>query len=306
MRIHAGFTSALLLLTGLVLHPQRDDAQSSVGYFPIPTRAFVIEGGFIGLQSGVMRNPKVEPAAEGDARYPVRYFLMTRNETQAPVVLGVEWQFPGEEWKKGGQTGILPGKDMAFWQDKLGLLADTAINVRVTVWAAKTPLTVIGSEETLLRFSSAERDAFLSVVFAQGKSTMMTGWPEMGHPASEIPGTQAGAELQNDIQLLLWKEESKQHRDCRHETVVVTPARLDSSAVIADMLAAGGDPAKAARKLVQQASNPNKSGVVRLERWVMKSCDSVSTYEVLLAPAKRGGTDIIVHTAARDTTTHRP
>lgn len=305
MRIGAGSAIAIPLLIGLFLCPQPGDAQGSVGYFPIPTRAFVVDGGSIGLQSGVMRNPRAQAGDSGASRYPTRYFLMIRNETQAHVVAGVEWQFPGEEWKKGGGTGIAPGKDMAFWQDKFGVIADTAINVRVTVWAAKTPLTVIGSEETFLRFSSAERDGFLSVAFAQGQNTMMTGWPEMGHPATDIPGTRVGAELQSDIQLLLWKEESKRHRDCKHETAQVTPAPLDSSAIIAGMLAAGGAPAKAARNLLKKARDVPQSGMVHHERWVMKSCDVLTTYEVLLAPARRGGTDIIVQ-AAHDTTARKP
>jgi hypothetical protein len=281
------------------------DAQSAIGFFPIPTRAFVVGGGSIGLQSGVMRNRAVHPADSGLARYPTRYFLVARNETDSVIAVGVEWQFPGEDWKKGGQTALVPGQDMAFWQDKLGVFADTAINVRVSVFAATNPPTKIGTEETFLRFTSTERDGFLRVAFEQGQQTMMTGWPEMGHPADSVPGTQADAELQSDIQLFLWKEESKQHRDCKHEAVRATPAVLDSSSIIAGMLAAGDRPASAARNLVKQAHQGRDREVPHLEYWVMTSCGDVTTYEVLLAPARQG-TDIIVRQAVRDSTAQKP
>lgn len=294
-------TITWLPLLGLLLDPRSGDAQSTVGFFPIPTRAFVIGSGSIGLQSGVMRNRAVTPGDSGLARYPSRYFLVVRNETDSVVAIGVEWQFPGEDWKKGGLTGLVPGQDMAFWQDKLGVIADTAINVRVSVFAGRNSPTKIGSEETFLRFTSTERDEFLRVAFEQGHQTMMTGWPEMGHPADSIPGTQSDAQLTSDIQLFLWKEESKQHRDCKHETVRATPAVLDSSSIIAGMLASGGRPASAARNLIKKAHQGRERDVPHLEYWVMASCGDSTTYEVLLAPARRG-TDIIVRRAARDST----
>jgi len=113
--------------------------------------------------------------------------------------------------------------------------------------------------------------------------------------AKNIPGTRADAELQADIQLLLWREESKEHRDCLHETLRVQSLPLDSSVVIIEMLTAGGSPATAAQNLLQAARDTTPGdGMVHLERWVVKSCDTVTTYQVLLMPAAAGGTDIIV------------
>jgi len=291
---------------GLALLPKSSGAQSALGYFPIPTRAFVVEGGSIGLQAGVMRNREVQAGSAGESRHPTKYFLIVRNETDAIVMVTVEWQFPGEDWKRGGASPIERGKDLAFWQNKLGVIADTNINVRVTVYAARTPLTQIGSEETFLLFTSAEREEFLAANFSEGRNSMMTGWPEMGRPATNIPGTLADAELQTDIQLLLWKEESKQHRSCKHEAQRVEPAPLDSSAIIAGMLAEGGKAAKVAQRVVQRARDTAQQAAVRLERWTMGSCGVATTYEVLEMPSRGGGTDIIVRRAAEDTTTRRP
>lgn len=293
-------------LVALLLDSQPGHAQSAIGFFPIPTRAFVVGSGSIGLQSGVMRNRAVSPGDSGLARYPTRYFLVVRNETDSAVVVGIEWQFPGEDWKKGGLTALVRGQDMAFWQDKFGVIADTAINVRVSVFSGSaTPPVKIGSEETSLRFTSSERDGFLRVAFEQGQQTMMTGWPEMGHPADSIPGTQSDAQLTSDIQLFLWKEESKQHRDCRHEALRATPAVLDSSTIIAGMLATGGRAASAARNLIKKAHQGRDREVPHLEYWVIASCGDSTTYEVLLAPARRG-TDIIVHRTVRDSPSGKP
>jgi hypothetical protein len=74
---------------------------------------------------------------------------------------------------------------------------------------------------------------------------------------------------------------------------------LDSSAVIGEMLAAGGRPVTTARNLVQAARDTaHPEGVLYLERWVVKSCDTVTSYQVLLTPAAGGGTDLIVRREA--------
>lgn len=80
--------------------------------------------------------------------------------------------------------------------------------------------------------------------------------------------------------------------------------RIGAGSPIAILLLMGL--AKAARNLLEKVRDAPQGGVVRHERWVMKSCGVGTTYEVLLTPARRGGTDIIVQAVAHDTTAQKP
>jgi hypothetical protein len=176
-------------------------------------------------------------------------------------------------------------------------VSDAPINIRIAVFADEARTRHLGSEETFLLFTNAERETFLKTAFREGRNTLMTGWPEMGHPDQNVPGTLADAELQTDIQLLLWKEESKQHRDCTHESSRAEPAPADSSSIIAAMLAGDSAAATSARNLLERSRDTGQTGLVRLERWYVRSCDALTAYEVLLLASPGGGTDIIVRQA---------
>ena len=301
MRTMGRFATTTSLLVGLGLCPRSGDAQGASDFFKhlkLPTRAFVVEGGSIALQAFVTPKRGKRPGLSGESRYPTVYMLIVGNETGDPVWASMEWQFPGEAWKSGGRFKIDSGEVMPFMQERFGVIADTAINVRISVYSDKKLTKRVGSEETFLLFPRSERDEFLRVNSSQERNALMTGWPEMGRPATEVPGSLADAELQADIQLLIWKEESKEHRDCTHEALRAEAAPLDTSAVVRSMMAQ----AQAVR--VTRAEQAARQGrrvpadtarvAVRLGRWFMRSCDALTTYLALLLPAPGGGTDVVL------------
>jgi hypothetical protein len=239
-----------------------------------------------------MRSPDIPPGRIGKFRHPTKYFLTLVNETNTPVWIELEWRFPGEDAKQFRTGRIESAKSYQSWRNTFGVVSDKPIGLRIVVFADEARARLLGSEETFFLFTRDERDAFIRASFSQKQNIIMTGWPEMGSLATDVPGTLADAELQTDIQLLLWKEESKQHRDCKHEAVRAEPVPLDSSAIVADMLADSTVTA-AARSLVERAREATQPGVVRVERWLLKSCEAETAYEVLLVASPGGGTDVV-------------
>lgn len=207
--------------------------------------------------------------------------------------------FPGEDWTPGDTDKLNAGRCTLSLQKRLGVVADTPVQVRIAVYADKKRSRSLGVEETFLLFTAAERDGFLETL-AAGGSTLMSGWPEMGHPATDVPGTLADDQLQTDIQLLIWKEESKSHRDCEHEALRAEEAPLDTSAAVRAMLAEAqaAHAGRAERAAQQNQRRDTTQAVVRLERWFMKSCEALTTYLTLLVPTPGGGTDVVVRRVA--------
>lgn len=322
MRTATRSATTISLLAVLALCTRSSNAQNALAHLKFPTRAFLVEGGSIALQAGVMQNPDVERLPFGKFRYPTRYFVTVMNETGGPVWAEIEWRFPGEKPKPYKGSRIDPGETSWFWWNTWGVSTEKPINIRISVYSDERLTSKIGSEETFMLFDAGkDKEEFLrsfsgdvwsalrepeSRKRSPRRGVMWSGWPEMGHVAKNVQGTLADAELQGDIQLLLWKEESKQHRDCKHETVRAEPAPLESSAIITGMLAAGGTTATAAQNLLERARDPVQQGVVHLERWVMGSCGILTTYEVLLMPSPGAGTDIIIKKAAEETAAQKP
>jgi len=296
MRTAPAFMTTTATLVALALRPGWIEAQYPFCYLPLPTRAFVVEGGAIALQAFVAPNRDERPGAAGDARYPTGYFLIVRNEAVHTVWASVDWRFPGEEWKSGKPDKLNAGDCIVSLQNRLGVVADTSIQVRIAVYGDKKRARTLAVEATSLRFSAAEREQFLEA-YAAGGNSLMTGWPEMGRPATDVPGTMADGDLQTDIQLLIWKEESKAHRDCTHEALRAEATPLDTSAVVRAMLAEAqaGRARRAERAARQNQRRDTAQAEVRLERWFMKSCDALTTYLALLVPTRDiGGADVVI------------
>jgi len=296
MRTATAAVTTTTALIALALCPGWIEAQYPFCYLPLPTRAFVVEGGAIALQAFVTPNREARPGTSGDARYPTGYVLIVRNETGRTLWATVDWRFPGEEWKSRDANKMNAGDCTVSLHNRLGVVADTPIQVRIAVYGDKKRGRTLGVEEASLLFTAAEREQFLEA-YAAGGNTLMTGWPEMGHPATDVPGTIADADLQADIQLLIWKEESKAHRDCTHEALRAEAAPLDTSAVVRAMLAEAqtARARRAERAARQNQRRDTAQAVVRLERWFMRSCDALTTYLALLVPTPDiGGTDVVV------------
>jgi hypothetical protein len=104
----------------------------------------------------------------------------------------------------------------------------------------------------------------------------------MPHPKGDIPGTATDADLQEDIQFSLWKEESKQYRDCNHETQRAESADDKVNTVAASSMSETGE----------RNEPVSKSLNVLREFWWVRSCDVTSKYEVLLAESSDGAAEI--------------
>jgi hypothetical protein len=259
----------------------------------LPTRAFVVHEGAIALQAGVMRDPQIRPMPLGKFRYPTRYFVTVRNETTAPVWVALEWHFPGEKPHASQGKRLDPSAAYTTTRSTFGVIDEQPIGLRFTVYADEARSVSLGSEDTFMRFAKSEKEAFLKNFARTDGLPLMSGWPEMGALADSVPGSLADRALRSDVQLLLWKEESKQHRDCRHDIVRATPASIDSSALVLALMASDS---ATAEHLLTRAHDPAQASV-HLERWVISSCDTISAYEVLLTAGSTGGTDILVRKA---------
>jgi hypothetical protein len=266
-------------------------AQGTAGLPGFPTRAFLVEGGAIALQAGVMRDPQVQPMPIGKFKYPTVYFVTVSNETRAPVWVDLEWQFPGDKPHQTKGKRLDLGGSFMFSRSTFGVIDGEPINLRFLVYTDDGRSNKIGSEETFMQFEKADKEAFIKNFSKSHGLALISGWPEMGAVADSVPGTIADAKLQRDVQLLLWKEESKYHRDCKHEVRGAEPASLDSSATLAAMLMV--DSAEAAR-LLARTQDTTPAGRVQFEHWRVKSCDFQTTYEVLLQGSPSGGTDFAV------------
>jgi hypothetical protein len=252
----------------------------------LPARAFVVEGGSIGLTAGVMRNTEVARGPFGKLKYPTKYFIIATNETQAPVWIDIEWGFDEKEPpEKLSSKEVKPGEPYMVWRNTFGVVWDRDITVNVKVCADEARTKSLGVESTAMYFSEKEdKKGFQKSFDSTSALPVISGWKEMKHPGGPVEGTSADATLQNDIRLLLWKEESKRHRDCMHDMVRAEGYQPDSSANFARM---SEDLRKSGADLVAH-------GKAHFEKWMVKSCGTISSYEVLILTSAEGGTDFRV------------
>jgi hypothetical protein len=100
----------------------------------------------------------------------------------------------------------------------------------------------------------------------------------------DVPGTAANAQLQNDITQKLIEEASKTHGDCGHIVLKADAYKATEPSVI--VIEMGGDAPALAKSL-------RAKGLMFIEKWFLKSCETVNIYEVLLWKSGTG-TDIMV------------
>ena len=100
----------------------------------------------------------------------------------------------------------------------------------------------------------------------------------------DVPGTAANAQLQNDITQKLIEEASKNHGDCGHIVLKAEAYKATEPSVI--VIEMGGDTPALAKSLRAEDS-------MLVEKWFLKSCETVNIYEVLLWRSGTG-TDIMI------------
>ncbi len=129
-------------------------------------------------------------------------------------------------------------------------------------------------------------DANTATVVAGTKKTNMNAFGESYKPSLPrvVPGTATDSELQSDITQQLFVEASKYYHDCKHNVLKAEVYRSSQRSVIASEM--GGKVPELEQRLRDKSQ-------MLVEKWFVKSCDTVSKYEVLLLRAETG-TDIMV------------
>jgi hypothetical protein len=269
-----------------------DNAKRS--YPLMPTRAFVIDGGSVAIQAGVSGDPVRPSLPFGNMKYPARYFVSLFNEADRTVWAQIHWYFPHKRKDKFTQKSskvmeLEAGSQRNVWWAKFGIVADKNHPVKIIISTDKKQKDILHTEETHMYFAAAEVDVFKErfddfVSQGGGGLPLINGWQEMPHPKTDIPGTATDANLQGDIQHSLWKEESKQYRDCNHDTLRAESADDKVSTVVASSMSEAGE---------RNEPVPKSQTMLR-EFWWIRSCDVTSKYEVLLAESSDGAAEITV------------
>lgn len=263
----------------------------------LPEKAFDVEDGFVAVVAGVMPSPAAMSALPiGKLKYPTRYFVELRNESPYPLWLDAAWTFPEKGKAVTSKTvrskKVPSGGSYIFYSDKLGVIVEQPIVVDLQAWSDEKRVNRVGSQQAEMRFQQADVDAFLASFPSpyKGKSNddsqamIISGWRDLPAPRTDVPGTLADATLQADIQLLLWKSDSRKRWSCDRE--VVGAAAID--AADSEMLSAQSDETR------EQAQLDQFGDVLNIERWTIRSCGQDFTYEVLMSASRAGGSDIAV------------
>jgi hypothetical protein len=272
-------TFAIVLLFSTPVSPADGDPFSD-----LPARAFVVQGGVVAVRGGVTRNWEVEGSLPfGKLRYPTRYFAHVTNETPAPIFVDAELTLPKKDPSRTYSEVILPGKSWIFWWSGLDVVVDQSLPLRIGVYADKHHGQELGREQTALYFEAEERKTFLESFTQRGGVAMLSGWREMRRFLQSVPETVADAELARDVHLLIWKEESKRHRDCEHQVLEARDDPPEQSAYLA----------RYPEEVRTQIAELHGKDRARTEVWRVKSCEAVSDYAVWMLSSPGGGTDIL-------------
>jgi hypothetical protein len=102
-------------------------------------------------------------------------------------------------------------------------------------------------------------------------------------PTTDVPGTATESVLQADITRLLFAEESKLHKECEHDVLKADAYKATEPSVIVIEMEISPALAKSLRA----------KDLMLVEKWFLKSCETVNIYEVLLWKSGTG-TDIMV------------
>ena len=277
----------LIVRVGVVYNAKRS--------YPLgPTRAFVIDGGSVAIQAGVKGDPVRPSLPFGNMKYPARYYVSLFNEADRTVWAKIHWYFPHKRKDKFTQKSskvmeLEAGGERHVWWAKSGIVADKDHPLKIIISTDKKQKDILHTEETHMYFAAVDVDVFKDrfddfVSQGGGGLPLINGWQEMPNPQTDIPGTATVADLQRYIQFSLWREESKQYRDCNHDTLRAESADDQVSTVVVSSMSETGE----------RNEPVSKSQTMLREFWWVRSCDVTSKYEVLLAESSDGAAEITV------------
>ena len=244
----------------------------------LPSRMFEVESGSIQMQGGLLGH-----------RDEVMLFMVIGNETGKTIWAEIEFRLPetgellrdSEKIKEGDSNMFRWPVSTVFW--------DTEYPFTVSVYEDKKRKKLLGSEQSTYFFEGDEdREVFekLRGELPLGQATVINGFRELREPSlsAEVPGTTANSQLQRDITQRLFAESSKFHKECEHRVLKAEGYEAAERSVIVSEM--GGE----APELEQRLRAKDQ---MLVEKWFVKSCDTVNMYEVLLWESGTG-TDIAV------------
>lgn len=244
----------------------------------LPSRAVEVEIGSVRIQGGLL-----------GFRDEVNLFMVVENETGKTVWAEIEFRIPetgellmdSEKIKKGDSNMFRWPVSTVFW--------DAEYPFTVSVYEDKKRKKLLGSEQSTYFFEGDEdREVFekLRGELPPGQATAINGFRELREPnlSAEVPGTAADSQLQRDITQELFYEASKYHKECEHRVLKAEAYEAtEPSVIVSEMGEEGPGLAKRLRAKDEMF----------VEKWFLKSCETVYIYEVLTWQSGTG-TDIAV------------
>jgi hypothetical protein len=203
------------------------------------------------------------------------------NKTEDKIWLKVEFLKPSlssacrEEKMLGSRVANL------FRCPQESITSNQFYPIYISVFLDKNLSELVEKSGTSMRFSEEVIEAINSKLVVAGTrpSTTTNSTHEI-----DVPGTAANAQLQNDITQKLIEEASKNHGDCGHIVLKADAYKATEPSVI--VIEMGGDAPALAKSL-------RAKDLMFVEKWFLKSCETVNIYEVLLWKSGTG-TDIMV------------
>lgn len=273
--------------------------ESTVAAPVLPQKAFAVEGGLVAVEAGVMPNPELPPGLFGNMKYPTRYFIRLVNESPYPLWLDAAWTFPQKKSGKAPKPKLIKGDKVPpngsywFYSDKFSVIAEQSTAVEITAYSDAKRTKVMGGQHAELYFDQASVDSFLAKfpnpLFQRSPLDaidvgILSGWHDIPPPRTDVPGSLADEELQRDIQLTIWKQDSIRNWSCEREVLSAEVIDVSDSRIVSSLPTDARE-----RAMLEQFDDRLVSEV-----WRVTSCGQELSYEVLLSASSDGGTDIMV------------
>lgn len=233
----------------------------------LPSRMFEVESGSIEMQGGLI-----------GLRDEVMLFMVIGNETGKTIWAEIEFRLPETGELLRDSEKIKKRDSNMFQWPVSSVLWDTEYPFTVSVYRDKKHKKLLGSEQSAYFFEGDEdREVFEKRrgELPPGQASVINGFRELREPSlsAEVPGTAATSQLQRDITLRLFAEESKYHKECEHRVLKAEGYEAAERSVIVSEM--GGEAPELEQRL-------RPKDLMTVEKWFVKSCETVNRYEVLL------------------------
>lgn len=245
----------------------------------LPARMFEVKSGSIQMQGGLL-----------GLRDEVMLFMIIGNETGKTIWAEIEFRLP-ETGEPLREVEKIKRRNANMFQWPVStVIWDTEYPFTVSVYADRKRNKLLGSEQSSFFFEGDEdREVFekLRARLPPGQATAINGFRELREPnlSAEVPGTAASSLLQRDITRRLFAESSKYHKECEHSVLKAEAYEAAKRSVIVSDMGEEG------LELEQRLRAKDQ---MLIEKWFVKSCETVNMYEVLLVMSPESGTDIMV------------